>query len=268
MKHARNAGPDLAFRLAQRLVTAVADDMSTTQRVGAGAVAALVAISPFGAWSEVEAQADPLTTGTPVEVGPFEVTVEKAATADELGHLVPQDGNHMLAVVADVTNTGDVPEYGVTLSKAIPAPRDAGIVPEEPLEDLGADAATGDAAVPGDDAGPSAEPSASPSPSAPEEPKLPSATIINIEDGTSISVLNPGVTHRVALIWEQSGTWTGTELPLEVVELEWVEEDPLGLDDGHWFANEIAFQGQIPVKPATPEASADEQGRSTEAEQQ
>ncbi|GAA4721936.1 hypothetical protein APR04_001431 [Promicromonospora umidemergens] len=233
MKHARNAGPDLAFRLTRRVVTAVADDMSTTQRVGAGAVAALVAISPFGAWSEVEVQADPLTGGVPVEVGPFEVTVEKAATADELGHLVPQPGNHMLAVVADVTNTGDVPEYGVTLSSAIPAPQDAGIVPEEP-----------------------------------GKPKLPSATIINIEDGTSISILNPGVTHRVALIWEQSGEWSGTELPLEVVELEWVEEDPLGLDDGHWFANEIAFQGEIPVKPAAPEASAGEQGASTEAEQQ
>ncbi|MFD2026412.1 hypothetical protein [Promicromonospora aerolata] len=268
MKHARNAGPDLAFRLGRRVVTAVADDMSTTQRVGAGVVAALVAISPFGAWSEVEAQADPLAAGTPVEVGPFEVTVEKAATADELGHLVPQPGNHMLAVVANVTNTGDVPEYGVTLSKAIPAPQNAGIVPEEPLEDLGADAGTvtGDPAVPGGDASSSAEPSASHPPGEPEDLKLPSATIVNIEDGTSMSILNPGVTHRVALIWEQSGTWSGTELPLEVVELEWVEEDPLGLDDGHWFANEVAFQGQVPVQPAR--QADDDEGASTEAEQQ
>ncbi|GAB2504455.1 hypothetical protein GCM10027063_49660 [Promicromonospora xylanilytica] len=226
MKHARNAGPDLAFRLGRRVVTAVADDMSTTQRVGAGAVAALVAISPFGAWSKVEAQADPLTAGTPVEVGPFEVTVEKVATADELGHLVPQPGNHMLAVVADVTNTGDVPEYGVTLGSAVPAPRDAGIVPKEP-----------------------------------EDPGLPPATIFNIEDGTSLSVFNPGVTHRVALVWEQSGTFSGDAIPLEMVELEWVEEDPLGLDDGHWFANEVAFQGQIEVEAAKPEPSAEEEQR-------
>ncbi|MFD2797204.1 hypothetical protein ACFS27_26840 [Promicromonospora vindobonensis] len=273
MKHARNAGPDLAFRLGRRVITAVADDMSTTQRVGAGVVAALVAISPFGAWSEVEAQADPLTAGTPVEVGPFEVTVVRAATADELGHLVPQPGNRMLAVVADVTNTGDVPEYGVTLSSAVPAPQGAGIVPEEPLTGLGADPATdsGAGAAPDGEAGPPAEPSPAASPGEPgasEEPELPSATIVNIEDGTSISILNPGVTHRVALIWEQSGTWSGTELPLELVELEWVEEDPLGLDDGHWFANEIAFQGQIPVQPATPDADADEQGASSEAGQQ
>jgi hypothetical protein len=265
MKHARNAGPDLAFRLSRRVVTAVADDMSTTQRVGAGVVAALVAISPFGAWSEVEAQADPLTAGTPVEVGPFEVTVVRAATADELGHLVPQPGNRMLAVVADVTNTGDVPEYGVTLSSAVPAPRDAGIVPEEPLTGLGADSATdgGAGAATDEEVDPSADPSPGASPGEPgasDEPQLPSATIVNIEDGTSISILNPGVTHRVALIWEQSGAWSGTELPLELVELEWVEEDPLGLDDGHWFPNEIAFQGQIPVEPATPEAGTPEAG--------
>ena len=139
-------------------------------------------------------------------------------------------------------------------------------MPEEPLEDLGADAGavTGDPAVPGGDAGSSAEPSASPPPGEPEDLELPSATIVNIEDGTSMSILNPGVTHRVALIWEQSGTWSGTELPLEVVELEWVEEDPLGLDDGHWFANEVAFQGQIPVKPAR--QADDDEGASTEAE--
>ena len=260
MKHARNDGPDIAFRLARRVVATVADDMSTMQRVGAGIVAALVAISPFGAWSEAEAQADPLTAGTAVEVGPFEVTVVKAATADELGYLVPQPGNHMLAVVVDVTNTGEVPEYSVTLGNAILAPKNVGIVPEEPLEDLGADVSSdaGTEAADGD----GADPSASAAPEEAEEPKLPSAMIVNIEDGTSARIFNPGVTHRVALIWEQSDRWSGKAVPLEMVELEWVEEDPQGLDDGHWFANEVAFQGRIPVKPAEPAAGAsDEAGQ-------
>jgi hypothetical protein len=261
MKHARNDGPDLAFRLARRVVATVADDMSTVQRVGAGIAAALVAMTPFGAWSEVEAQADPLSAGKPVEIGPFEVTVVKAATADDLGYLVPQPGNHMLAVVVDVTNTGEVPEYTVTLGDAIPAPRDAGIVPDEPLADLGPGTDTGTAdggsAAAGD--GVAAEPSASAEPSGsagPEEPELPSASIVNIEDGTSISIFNPGVTHRVALIWEQSGDWSEKTLPLEMVELEWVEKDPQGLDDGHWFPNEVAFRGEIPVRAAKPAADA------------
>jgi hypothetical protein len=261
MKHARNDGPDIAFRLARRVVTAVADDMSTTQRVVTGVVAALVAVSPFGAWSEVEAQADPLTAGTPVEVGPFEVTVVKAATADELGYLTPAPGNHMLAVVVDVTNTGEVPEYSSTFGNAVPAPRNVGIVPQEPLADLGAgdDAASDGARDPEDD------PSGSAGPEEPEKPELPSATIVNIEDATNVGILNPGVTYRVALIWEQSDEWSGGTLPLEMVELEWVEEDPLGLDDGHWFANEVAFQGEVPVNPAPP--ATDEQGAGTEAGQ-
>src|SRR5690606_28218926 len=139
MKHARNDGPDLAFRLGRRVVAAVVDDMSTLQRVGVGVAGALVALTPFGACSEDQAHADPLTTGTAVDVGPFEMTVEKAAVADELGWLVPEPGNHMLAVVVNVTNTGDVPEYSATLGSTIPAPRGVGIVPEEPLGGLGED---------------------------------------------------------------------------------------------------------------------------------
>lgn len=248
MKHARNAGPDIAFRLARRVVSTVADDMSTTQRVVAGAVAALVGISPFGAWSKVEAQAGPLVAGTPVEVGPFEVTVVKAATADELAYLVPAEGNHLLAVVADVTNTGEMPEHTGTLARAIPAPKDAGIVPEEPIEDLGTD--------------PSPEPSSSPSagseePEEPEEPKLPTATVFNVEDGTTFPFLNPDITYRVALVWEQSGEYSEKTVPLEMVELEWVEDDPQGLDDGHWFPNEVILQGQIPLNAAKPAADAE-----------
>ena len=267
MKHARNDGPDLAYRLSRRVVAAVVDDMSTVQRVGVGTVAALVAISPFGAWNEVEAQADPITTGTPVEVGPFEVTIEKAATADELGHLVPEPGNHMLAVVANVTNTTEVPEHGGKLREAIPAPENAGIIPDVPLEDLGAvtepDAGTGTAS---DGADPSAAPSASPSP---DEPALPRASIVNIEDGTSISVLNPGLTYRVALIWEQSDTFSGDVIPLRIMRLEWIEESAGSLDNEYWLPlNEVAFMGQIPVEPAKPAADPADPAADSAAGQQ
>lgn len=255
MKHARTDGPDLAFRLGRRLVAAVVDDMSTVQRVGVGTVAALVAVSPFGAWNEVEAQADPLTAGTPVEVGPFEVTIEKAATADELGYLVPEPGNHMLAVVANVTNTGEVPEYSSMIGEAIPAPENVGIVPEVPLEDLGAGVAAAETGKTPEGADPTAGPSASP---APDEPELPSASVVNIEDGTSISILNPGLTYRVALIWEQSDTFSGDVIPLRIMELEWIEESAGSLDNEYWLPlDEVAFTGQIPVEPAKPAADAE-----------
>lgn len=223
MKHARTAGPDLAYRLGSRVVAAVADDMSTTQRVVAGVVAALVAVTPFGAWGEVEAQADPLTPGTAVEVGPFEVTVVRAVTADELSYLTPAPGNHLLALVVDVTNTGDVAEYTSTFGRAVPAPRNVGIIPQEPP--AGAEAAD-----------------------QPDEPRLPSPSVLNVEDATSLTFLNPGVSYQLALIWEQSDRWSGTAVPVEMLELEWVEDDPQGLDDGHWFPNQVAFRGRVPVK--------------------
>ncbi|HEV6954502.1 MAG TPA: hypothetical protein VKY86_14805 [Promicromonospora sp.] len=253
MKHARNDGPDLAFRLGRRVVAAVVDDMSTLQRVGVGVAGALVALTPFGAWSEAQAHADPLTPGTAVEVGPFEMTVEKAAVADELGWLVPEPGNHMLAVVVNVTNTGDVPEYSATLGSTVPAPRGVGIVPEEPLGGLGEDLlAEPDASIGEEtEAGP-ADDTTDDSAGTEDagEPDLPSPTVVNIADGTSRSVLNPGVPYRLALIWEQSGDFAGESIPLEIIGLDWIEEDLTGLDDGHWSVGEVAFAGDVAVEQA------------------
>ncbi|PUB29928.1 hypothetical protein C8K30_102306 [Promicromonospora sp. AC04] len=269
MKHARTGGPDIAFRVGRRVVSAVADDMSTMQRVGAGVVAALVAVSPFGAWNKVEAQADPIVAGTAIEVGPFDVTVLRAVMADELGYLAPAPGNHMLAVVADVVNTSDVPELSATLGSAVPAPEGVGIVAADPFAgldtDLGTDPGTG--TEPGADGGaatstdPAAEPSADPSAGSDEaeEPELPSANILNVKDATSTGVLNPGVTYQIALIWEQSGEWEGDEIPLKMLELSWIEESRLTLDNGYWLPADVAFEGPIRVK--------DNRGMSTEEDQ-
>lgn len=249
MKHARTGGPDIAFWLGRRVVSAVADDMSTMQRVGAGVVAALVAVTPFGAWSKVEAQADPVVAGTAFEVGPFDVTVVRAVKTGDLGYLTPAPGNHMLAVVADVTNTSDVPEYSSTLGSAFPAPQDVGVVPRDALAGLDTDLDTEAGAGTEAGAEPEAEPSASPSPS--PEAELPSATILNVADATTIRILNPGVTYQVALIWEQSDEFTGDEIPVEVVELTWIDESRLTLDNGYWLPAEVAFQGDLPLKDNT-----------------
>ncbi|GAA2217999.1 hypothetical protein GCM10010413_03260 [Promicromonospora sukumoe] len=261
MKHARTGGPDIAFRLGRRVVSAVADDMSTMQRVGAGVAAALVAVTPFGAWSKVEAQADPVVAGTAIEVGPFDVTVVRVVKTGDLGYLTPAPGNHMLAVVADVTNTGDEPQYSSTLGSAIPAPKGVGVVPQEPLAGLDTDLDSGA----DDGAEPEAEPSASASPEpgeedAEEEPDLPSATIVNVADASNIRIFNPGVTYQVALIWEQSDEFTGDEIPVEVVGLDWIDESRLTLDNGYWLPGEVAFQGDLPLKDNT-DRTGDGQGQ-------
>ena len=258
MKHARTGGPDIAFRVGRRVVSAVADDMSTMQRVGAGVAAALVDVTPFGAWSKVEAQADPVVAGTAIEVGPFDVTVVRAVKTGDLGYLTPAPGNHMLAVVADVTNTSDVPEYSSTLGSAIPAPKDVGVVPQEPLAGLDTDLGTEPGADAETGAEPEAEPSASASPKGEEEPELPSATIVNVADATTIRIFNPGVTYQVALIWEQSDEFTGDEIPVEVVELAWIDESRLTLDNGYWLPADVAFQGDIPLKDNTDRTGAEE----------
>lgn len=236
MKHARNGGPDIAFRVGRRVVSAVADDMSTMQRVGAGVAAALVAVTPFGAWSKVEAQADPVVAGAAIEVGPFDLTVVRAVKTGDLGYLTPAPGNHMLALVVDVTNTSDVPEYSSTLGSAIPAPKGVDVVPQESLTDLAADLGTDLGTDAEAEAEPGAEPSASASPEpeagagAEEEPELPPATIVNVADATTVRILNPGVTYQVALIWQQSDEFTGDEIPVEVVGLDWIDESRLTLD--------------------------------------
>ena len=53
-------------------------------------------------------------------------------------------------------------------------------------------------------------------------------------------------------------------MPLEMVELEWVEDDPQGLDDGHWFPNEVAFRGRSRSTPRSRSAPTPRR-RSSEA---
>lgn len=258
MKHARNGGPDIAFRVGRRVVSAVADDMSTMQRVGAGVAAALVAVTPFGAWSKVEAQADPVVAGTAIEVGPFDVTVVRAVKTGDLGYLTPAPGNHMLALVVDVTNTSDVPEYSSTLGSAIPAPKGVDVVPQESLTDLAADLGTDPGAEAGAEPGAEPSPSASPGSEAEEEPELPPASIVNVADATTMRIFNPGVTYQVALIWQQSDEFTGDEIPVEVVGLDWIDESRLTLDNGYWLPGEVAFQGDVPLKDNTDRTAAPE----------
>lgn len=213
MKHSRTVGPGGLTRVVHGVADVVVDRMSATQRVAVGAVAGLFAVAPFGAWAPVVTEPEPLVTGEAIEVGPFEVTVLRAVTADDLGVLSPrEEGNHLLAVVVEVFNTGETPAYPVTLTNAFPAPADAGIVTTGGLGGR--------------------------------------PTVLSVADATSLDIVNPGLTYELALIWEQDGDWAQDELTLDVLELTWIDEDLTGgFVSGHWSPlGEVAQHGRVAVE--------------------
>lgn len=193
--------------------------LSPAQRsAAAGAVVAL-ALIPTGAYGQAaDPQPEPLVAGETVQVGPFEVTIRQVTLIPELGYLVqPEGGNRVLAVVADVTNTSDLPEVGATLTDALPAPTDGGV------------AATATTRV--------------------DEEGSPLPSLVRAVDGTDPSPFSPGLTHRVVLAWEQEAGWDGSTVTLEIDGVEWIEKGALRLDNGFWLeTGGVAHSGVFPVE--------------------
>lgn len=223
MRHARVTGGGLAG-----LVGA----LSPGQRLAAGAGAALVGLTPFGAWETADVALDPVVVGEAFEAGPFEVTVVRAVVAEDLGYLQAEEGNRLLALVADVTNTTDAPAYPATLVSALGTPPDAGIVrPESILDEPGTPAS--------------------------DKPVL--ASILAVEDATLIDIANPGVTYRLAFVWEQGPDAPRDAVTVEVREVLWIEESATGLDDDYWLAlDEVVRRGEIPITDADEATEEDE----------
>ncbi|MBL0886844.1 hypothetical protein [Myceligenerans indicum] len=224
MKHASSAAPGL-IGVARNVFAA----LGTTGRVIAGLAAAVLAATPFGAWNAVANDAMALTADTPVDVGPYTVTIEKVVSAKALGDvraLDPED--RLLIVVAQVTNTSDRPANAQQLTDIVPAPVGGGVVD------------TGGMPVP-DSAGPGERP-------APDR--------YNIADAGELDVINPGVTYRVALVWNQAGDARPAEVRVDLAGLTWIEEGFAGLDDEYWLpADEVTHSGMFDVEPPRSEAA-------------
>lgn len=225
MKHARNAAPGLSG-VARNLFAS----LGTTGKVVTGAVAAVLAATPFGAWNAVADDAVPLSAGTPVEVGPYEVLIEKVVSTRTLGDVRPLDpADKLLVVVAEVTNTSDLPAHAYQLADIVPAPVGAGVVDREgrPVAD---DVATGDRPLP---------------------------DRYNIADAGDLDVVNPGVTYRVALVWNQDGDAAPATARVDLAGLDWIDEGFAGLDDEYWLpTDEITHSGRFDVEP--PGSAADD----------
>lgn len=197
-----------------------------------GAATAVVAATPFGAWATVSEDLTPLSAGQVVEVGPYELAIEKVVSTPTLGQDVrPQDeANKLLVVVAEVENVSDRPAAAAQLGDVVPAPVGAGIV-------------DGDLAI-GDDVPPG---------------ERPVPRIFNIEDASSVTYINPDLTYRFALVWEHRGDVDVDEVRLHLTELSWIAEGEsfAGLADEYWLPlHEVSHDGVFPVEPPKSEADA------------
>ncbi|MFC7485969.1 hypothetical protein ACOCJ7_05525 [Knoellia sp. CPCC 206453] len=90
----------------------------TTQKVGGGVAAALLASTPFGGLSgPPEPPPDGLRLGTPIMVGPFEVVIDKAVELPDLAPAVePKAPQRVMVLDSHVTLKGDRPELTTTLT--------------------------------------------------------------------------------------------------------------------------------------------------------
>ena len=145
------------------------------RRIGIGGAVVLLAVTAaFGGLRE-QTQDGPevLAVDVPVEVAPFELTVHRVVwTTDLPGQYLSDDGNRWVGVVATVRNTSDAGVLGVTLQDALTLTDVDGLV-QEP-----------GALVPG----------------------VRATSIALLEDGSSLSPVQPGLTYEAAFLFEQDGS--------------------------------------------------------------
>lgn len=116
--------PLVASRLgiaASRATSFVRTRPRTQQAAGVAAIA-LTATAPFGGFAPVaEAPAASFALGDTLEVGPFQVHLERAVRLPDLEPVVaPSDpGNQLIVLITTVRNIDDVPAFATYLSGAI-----------------------------------------------------------------------------------------------------------------------------------------------------
>ncbi|WP_146925260.1 hypothetical protein [Cellulomonas xylanilytica] len=145
------------------------------RRIGIGGAVVLLAVTAaFGGLREQEKDGpEVLAVDVPVEVAPFELTVHRVVwTTDLPGQYLTDDGNRWIGVVATVRNTSDAGVLGVTLTDTLTLDDVDGLVQEPSV------------LVPGVEA----------------------SAIALLEDGSSLSPVQPGLTYEAAFLFEQDGS--------------------------------------------------------------
>ena len=90
-----------------------------SQKVGAAGAAALLVTAPFGGLrSTPEPPPEQLILGQPMMVGPFRLDIDQVVELPDLAPAVtPEPSERLIIIDADVTLTGDRPEFAVTLTQ-------------------------------------------------------------------------------------------------------------------------------------------------------
>lgn len=93
----------------------------TSQKVGGGVAAALLATAPFGGLgSTPQPTTEALLPHTAFRVGPYEVVIDKAVELPDLEPAInPEEGQRVIVLDATVTNTTERPDYAATLTNHV-----------------------------------------------------------------------------------------------------------------------------------------------------
>jgi hypothetical protein len=145
------------------------------RRIGiAGAVVLLAVTAAFGGLREqTEDGPEALVVDVPVDAAPFELTVHRVVwTTDLPGQYLSEDGNRWVGVVATVRNTSDEGVLSGTLQEALTLTDVEGLVGEPR------------SLVPG----------------------VTATSVALLEDGSSLSPVQPGLTYEAAFLFEQDGS--------------------------------------------------------------
>lgn len=217
------APPDLRARVrssGSRVARRVLDQ--PLRRLGVvGAVVLLAATAAFGGLEEqTDDDLEVLAVDEPVEVAPFELTVQRVVWTTELpGQTLSEPGNRWLGVVTTVRNTSDAGVLGTVLREALTLDDVPGLVVEP--RDLG----------------------------------VPASAVALLVDGSALSPVQPGLTYEVAFLFEQdAGSPPPTTATVQLQRHTWRQAslDPTIA----WRDPTTTLRGELPVREAVADEDA------------
>jgi hypothetical protein len=200
---------------------------SASQRVGVLALLAVLVTAPFGGLDRASGgRYAPLHLGSRYDIGPFYLTVDKVVSLSDLAPAVsPQKKRDRLLVIEiTITNHTDAAE-SAALAVATLGGDHTGAIPWP--DDVESAKERGD-----------------------EVPTTPVPLAFNVADGSRMDTepVNPGQSYQLAVVVEQVPDWKPDDFILSVLGLEYEEEDPTTLDDGHWVQHLFIAQGHVDVE--------------------
>lgn len=195
------------------------------RRIGIGGAVVLLAVTAaFGGLREqTEDGPEVLVVDATVDAAPFELTVHRVVwTTDLPGQYLTDKSNRWIGVVATVRNTTDAGVLGTTLADALTLTDVDGLV-QEPRT-----------LVPG----------------------VAASSIALLEDGSSLSPVQPGLTYEAAFLFEQDGS---VAPPTSATVLVQRQRWGTGILDPtvSWREPATTLQGELDVREARSDAAAE-----------